>query len=127
MKISLLLAAAAGLVLVSATAPSPTHEGEGARSYPPCSSTLRDNCVQRGPADPARSESAAMGMPGEGRMVGNGAEPHAAPAPMRTARRNYPPCTATRADSCMQGTARYAARARPVRYAMRVRRAGERG
>ena len=128
MKRLCFIAASAGLFLVSNAPPPP---GPDATDYPPCSARITDNCVQREMREP---ESRALdAMPPE-EASGARHRPHP-PAPVAVAapRKVYPPCTATRTDSCTQvryGHARPMHRVKPVRHARHarsVRRAGERG
>ena len=116
-------AAAAGLTLISASPPG-SGAGDERDDYPPCSRTVTDNCIQdrsgpvREPEGLALDAMPSEGDPGPAAAAGGPYE--RVPAGM-VARRHYPPCTATRQDSCQQG------RSRHVRYARRVRHAGERG
>lgn len=128
MKKLVFLATAAGLFLVS-NAPPPRDSDDGA--YPPCSRRVTDNCVQRVRGEPEARALDAM-PPGEdsGPPDGYAAAPApvvrtAPPAPpRRIAARAYPPCSANVQDRCIQGRARHG---HHVRYARRVRHAGERG
>ena len=125
MKRLCFIAASAGLFLVSNAPPS---HGPDEADYPPCSARVTDNCIQREP------ESRALdAMPPEA-SSGPHHRPHP-PAPVAAAAppKVYPPCTATRQDSCTQvryGHAKPKYRVAPVRHARHarhVRRAGERG
>jgi hypothetical protein len=120
MKKLVFLATAAGLFLVS-NAPPP-GPGPGPGAYPRCSATVTDNCIQRERGEPESRALDAMRADETSGARGGPYEPP--PAAATTARRVYPPCSATVRDSCMQGRSH---RARPVRYARRVRHAGERG
>src|SRR5687768_8602208 len=115
MKKLVFLATAAGLFLVSNAPPGP---GPGA--YPPCSATVTDNCIQRERGEPESRALDAMQADETSGARGGPYEP--APAAATTARRVYPPCSATVRDSCQQGARTYARRshAMPVRYARRV-------
>ena len=128
MKRLCFIAASAGLFLVSNAPPPP---GPDATDYPPCSARVTDNCVQRRMREP---ESRALDSMPPGEESGAPA-PSYRPAPVASVepRRVYPPCTASRQDSCTQvryGHARPMHRVKPVRHARHarsVRRAGERG
>jgi hypothetical protein len=132
MKRLCFIAASAGLFLVSNAPPPP---GPDAGAYPPCSARVRDNCVQRRMREP---ESRALDSMPPGEDSG-APDPYYRPAPVASVepRRVYPPCTASRQDSCTQvrsqvryGHARPMHRVTPVRHARHarhVRRAGERG
>lgn len=128
MKRLCFLAVSAGLFLVS-NAPSPPDSD--AEAYPPCSARVTDNCVQRRMREP---ESRALdAMPPEDSTHSRHRPHHPAPVAAAEPRKVYPPCTASRQDSCTQvryGHARPMHRVKPVRYARHarsVRRAGERG
>ena len=125
MKKLLVLAAAAGLGLVSASPPPSADASGGAEAaggYPPCSATVTDRCIQlyeRGVA--TRANLAANGSlgPGRGPAQGGPEEPALASAG------DYPPCSATVTDRCTQT---YEGRRRHARSASRaVQMAGERG
>jgi hypothetical protein len=129
MKRLCLLAASAGLFLVSNAPPPP---GPDSDAYPPCSARVTDNCIQRRLREP---ESRALDAMPPGEASGAPAGPDR-PQPLASVepRRVYPPCTASRQDSCTQvrsqtryGHARPMRRVAPVRHARHVRRAGERG
>lgn len=132
MKRLCLLAASAGLFLVSNAPPPP---GRDTGAYPPCSARVTDNCVQRRMREPESRALDAM-PPGE---ESGAPVPVYDPTPVASAepRKYYPPCTASRRDSCTQmrsevryGHARPMHRVAPVRHARHarhVRRAGERG
>ena len=128
MKRLCFIAAAAGLFLVS-NAPPPRDSEE--RAYPPCSARVTDNCVQR----IREPESRALDAMPPAAESGPRERPHH-PAPVAAAapRKVYPPCTASRQDSCTQvrsqtryGHARPKYRVAKARHARSVRRAGERG
>ena len=128
MKRLCILAASAGLFLVSNAPPPP---GPDAGAYPPCSARVTDNCVQRRMREP---ESRALdAMPPEESSGPRDRVYQPAPVAAAAPRKVYPPCTATRQDSCSQvryGHARPMHRVAPVRHARharRVRHAGERG
>ena len=121
------VAAAAGLTLISASPPG-SGAGDERDDYPPCSRSVTDNCIQDRSGPVREPEGRALdAMPNEDEGEDEGAPAAAAGGPYErvppgmVARRHYPPCTATRQDSCQQG------RSRHVRYARRVRHAGERG
>jgi hypothetical protein len=125
MKKLAFLATAAGLFLIS-NAPPPGPGPDDPRDYPPCSATVTDDCIQRERGEP---ESRALdAMPADEDSGARGG-PYEPPPVAAEAPRVYPPCSATVTDSCQQGARTYARRshARPVRYARRVRHAGERG
>jgi len=117
----LAVAAAAGLALVSASPPG-SGAGDGPDDYPPCSRTVTDNCVQDRSGPAHEPESRALdSMPSEGAPASAAGGPYERVPAGMVSRRAYPPCSATARDSCQQG------RSRHVRYARRVRHAGERG
>jgi hypothetical protein len=147
-KKALLLAAAAGAMLIGSAPPRPSMPAQEGVGYPPCSRTLRDRCIQmheRGVATPdnlARNEDArndedrddyAGGPPPPAIMPagrdGDG-EPEmdsvvGAPAPMpshevRLAQNDYPACAGGVEDRCMQERIL-------VRHHERMLRLGERG
>ena len=128
MKRLCFIAASAGLFLVSNAPPPP---GSDATAYPPCSARVTDNCVQRRLREP---ESRALdAMPPSEASGAPAPRVRTAPVAAAAPRKVYPPCTASRTDSCTQvryGHARPMHRVKPVRYARHargVRRAGERG
>ena len=156
MKKQLLLAAVAGLTLVSAHPPQADRgpQPREARSgYPPCSRTVTDRCIQlyeRGVNAPANLGTALPPHPededidvayaGDHLQAGRphppapAAAPPIAPPPrvqLAAAPRHYPPCTAAVRDRCTQQRTHHPQRVaayRPTRrLAMRIRRAGERG
>jgi hypothetical protein len=117
MKKLALFTAVAGLTLVSAAPPphwsrsANGDEGAG-RGYPPCSRTVTDRCIQlyergvRTSANLALNErlgmtnrAAAMGGPYE--PTGD-ASPGGAAAWPRTSRSDYPACSRTVTDRCIQ-------------------------
>ena len=114
MKAPMLLAAAAGLLLLGAYPPeldSVVAADAPKGGYPPCTATRTDRCVQTYEGD-ARAAPAPV------------ASTRVAAAPAPAAATDYPPCTATRTDRCMQGRGHRAVPARRMQLAMR---AGERG
>jgi hypothetical protein len=142
MKKQLLFAAIAGVALVSAAPPGdpiPWEDEESLRGYPPCSASVTDRCIQtyeRGVAkrtDLARKDDSPRDVPEAAR--GGPAEP----ADAKYAATDYPPCSSTVTDRCVQTKGRGAQpaaqrmartapkakrEAAPMRLAMR---AGERG
>jgi hypothetical protein len=121
-----LLAAAAGLLLVSASPPElDAVVAADAASYPRCSATVKDRCIQT-------RESGARRQ-----VAHHEAKPRPTPAPhpgyaAAEPPRSYPPCTATRRDRCTQtyegrGAVRTARYERPKKVQLAYRRAGERG
>jgi hypothetical protein len=128
MKRLCFIAASAGLFLVSN---APPVSGPDSSDYPPCSARVTDNCVQRTMREP---ESRALdAMPPEEASGAPEHRRHPAPVAVAAPRKVYPPCTASRTDSCTQvryGHAKPTHRVKPVRHARHarnVRRAGERG
>jgi hypothetical protein len=132
-----LFAAAACLTLVGANAPTPPPGDPD--DYPPCSRTVRDHCTQGydrestavlSADDPAYRDGPPP-PPGYGPPP-PGYGPPSPPEPIAV-RNDYPPCSATIRDRCIQGQGYRMARAQPrtvrtVRTVWRhVRRAGERG
>ncbi|HEX6377351.1 MAG TPA: hypothetical protein VFZ91_16710 [Allosphingosinicella sp.] len=135
----LILVAAGGLLLATAGAPPPTTTAAAthmAGAYPPCSAKVTDRCTQTYERGMGRHDAAApqprAGSESELSSVVAAEAPQAAPAPARhypaptaVARHDYPRCSATVTDRCVQGRARAAHPApREVQLAMR---AGERG
>ncbi len=111
MKRLCLFAAVAGLSLVSAAPPEPWSGGASdAGGYPPCSRTVTDRCIQlyeRGVSTAANLALNERLGPGRiGTAIGGPYEP--APVPeagrWRAASRggDYPPCSATVTDRCIQ-------------------------
>jgi hypothetical protein len=117
MKKLALFTAVAGLTLVGAAPPSQWSHGangdEGAgRGYPPCSRTVTDRCIQlyergvRTRANLALNER--LGMNGRGSAMGGPYEPagdagdETAAAWPRTSRTDYPACSRTVTDRCIQ-------------------------
>ena len=117
MKKLALFTAVAGLTLVSAAPPS--HWSRGAngdewagRGYPPCSRTVTDRCIQlyergvRTSANLALNER--LGMNGRLAAMGGPYEPahdagrDSAAAWPRTSRSEYPACSRTVTDRCIQ-------------------------
>ena len=154
MKKHFLIAAVAGLTLVSAHPPA-DDGGSGAREarsgYPPCSRTVRDRCIQRyerGVRVPGKVSAAAPPASGDQDIdvayaghpeaatqghrppAGAGAHHPAVSGPRHHPRRHAAAEPARHYPPC---TARLRDRCnqqrhyRPVQLAMRVRRAGERG
>ena len=148
MKKTLLLAAAGGLTLVGASPPALSGPGDDEAAYPPCSSTVTDRCIQlheRGVANPdnlalndgpgAEDADMAMGGPFEGR---EGDDMGESSSIMAGQSGDYPPCSATVTDRCVQGLGHgsngrsqmaakhreHQSHTKAMRYAMR---AGERG
>ncbi len=137
MKKRLLFATFAGLTLVSAAPsdPIPWEDEDSLRGYPPCSASVTDRCIQtyeRGVATAAnRSRNEELGRDGPAAPR----DDYAA-RPAREARSDYPPCSASVTDRCIQTGSRSAVRhARahaPKRKHQAARtqlamRAGERG
>ncbi len=125
MKRICLFAALAGATLVSASPPAGHRDAAGAAGgYPACSRTVTDRCIQlyergvRTRANLARNQ--ALGPGRTALALGGPDEP--VPSHYRT---DYPRCSATVRDRCIQGEGRRAGRG--YRYASRVHRAGERG
>ena len=120
MKRSMFLAAAAGLLLVSASPPEmDSVVAADVGSYPACSAKIKDRCVERGGRD---SVAAAP-------VVTPVAVPASRPSRAVASTTAYPPCSATVRDRCTQirGT-RLARRHAPApRRQLAYARAGERG
>src|SRR5688500_11862686 len=97
MKRLCFIAASAGLFLVSNAPPAP---GPDDRDYPRCSARITDNCIQRRMREPESRALDAM-PPGE---ESGAPVPSYHPTPVASAepRKVYPPCTASRQDSCTQ-------------------------
>jgi hypothetical protein len=142
MKKQLLFAAFAGLTLVSAAPPGdpiPWEDEESLRGYPPCSRTVTDRCIQTYERGVARRDNLArnekVGRDAPGPALGGPAEP----APAKYAASDYPPCSRTVTDRCIQtnGRGSHAAGHRMARSAHKPKhhaasmrlamRAGERG
>jgi len=133
MKIHLLLTAIAGLALVGASPPSdpiPWEDEESLRDYPACSATVTDRCIQ----------SYERGVKAEKKVVHHTAPAHAFGGPKdhgadKYAASDYPPCSATVTDRCIQTPgrgsatrmARAAKRSDHKRHMQMAMRAGERG
>ena len=129
MKTQLLLAAFAGLALVSAAPPGdpiPWEDEASLSEYPACSRTVTDRCIQRGGREADAPRAVVVRD-----MNYASAEPAAASG-------NYPPCSATVTDRCIQsggrshqGATRMARSAPEARHHQRrmqlAMRAGERG
>jgi hypothetical protein len=142
MKKQLFFVAIAGLTLVSAAPPAdpiPWEDEASLRDYPRCSRTVTDRCIQSNERGVARREKLARSeeprSDARGPAVGAPAEPVA----HKYAASDYPPCSRTVTDRCIQTNrrgshaathrmARSAPKAKhhaaPMRLAMR---AGERG
>lgn len=60
MKKALILAAAAGVMLVGSAPPGPAMPGDEGVDYPPCSRTLRDRCIQLHERGVASAENLAV-------------------------------------------------------------------
>jgi hypothetical protein len=111
-----LFAAAAGLGLISASPPA-DRDGAGQGSgYPACSRTVTDRCIQlyergvRSRGNLARNE--AMGPERAANFVGRGPANMGmarAGAPMQLGRNEYPQCSASVTDRCIQRGHRRAA------------------
>ena len=117
MKKLAMFAAVAGLTLVSAAPPAHWSRGTGGdewagRGYPPCSRTITDRCIQlyergvRTRANLALNERlgmnnglAAMGGPYEPTAETGEARSEAWP---RASRSDYPACSRTVTDRCIQ-------------------------
>jgi hypothetical protein len=139
MKIQVLLVAVAGLVLVSASPPAdpiPWEDEESLRDYPPCSRTVTDRCIQTNERGATRDQLADhddgdFPGPARGGPMEEAGEAYAAS--------DYPPCSRTVTDRCMQtnGRSSRAAATRMARSAPKQKhharamqmamRAGERG
>ncbi len=118
-----LFAAAAGLTLVGAAPPPSSWDaGEGTASggYPPCSRTVTDRCIQlyergvRTPQNLALNErlgpgriATAMGGPYEPTSTPEDGDWQTEPTVS-----DYPPCSATVTDRCIQRQSRRWRRAR---------------
>ncbi len=107
-----LFAAVAGLSLVSA-APPERVDGSGVTGtggYPPCSRTVTDRCIQLYERGVATAENLALNERlGPGRVASAMGGPYeAAPVPEGDDWRpaagggDYPPCSATVTDRCIQ-------------------------
>ena len=109
MKRLYLFAAVAGLGLVSAAPPEYRASGvASAGGYPPCSRTVTDRCIQlyergvRTAANLALNERLGPGRIGT--AMGGPYEPVPEAGSWRAASRggDYPPCSATVTDRCIQ-------------------------
>jgi hypothetical protein len=123
MKTSLLFAAVAGITLVSAAPPAdpiPWEDEESLSSYPPCSRTVTDRCIQTNERGGASRQD----------MVRNDEPPRSMPAqePESYAASDYPPCSADVTDRCIQTRDRgvRTARAAPKRQYQQARSAPKR-
>ncbi len=141
MKIQVLLVAIGGLALVSASPPSdpiPWEDEESLRGYPPCSRTVTDRCIQTRESGVATrrnlERNVELGKNASGPALGGPAEP----LPRKHAATDYPPCSRTVTDRCIQtrqgsgGHATRMARSAPKpkhhsRGMQLAMRAGERG
>ncbi len=136
MKLPLLLVALSGFALVSASPPAdpiPWEDEKSLSEYPRCSATVKDRCIQSNErtarASETRSSSSSMAS----------AAPAAADKPKHSAQHaaaDYPPCSSTVTDRCIQtgspGSAVRMARSAPkpkhqARHMQLAMRAGERG
>jgi hypothetical protein len=142
MKIQVFLVAVAGLALVSASPPSdpiPWEDEESLRNYPACSRTVTDRCIQTNERSAAsRDELASNDHLAEDTTGPARGGPHEAVGGKHAAN-DYPPCSRTVTDRCMQtnGRGSHAAATRMARSAPRQKhhsrrmqlamRAGERG
>jgi len=116
MKKLVLFAAVAGLGLVSASPPPPAVSAQAAATYPPCSRTVTDRCIQlyeRGVRAP-RAAAPQAGQP-DGELTEVMAAPDEHPRIEMASAAGDAPCVAP----CTVASHR--------RAAQRVRRAGERG
>lgn len=114
----LLLAPLAFVGLASAAPPPiPMPLSDGAASYPPCSATVIDRCIQGRGRHHRHSD---------GQAYAPQPEPTPMPAPMQMSGGDYPPCTAELQDRCQQGI-RAAAPTRYARFDRERIRIGERG
>ncbi len=122
MKRTYLFAATAGLMLVSAAPPegwgSDTETVSG--GYPPCSRTVTDRCIQLYERGVRTAENLALNERlGPGRIAAAMGGPYE-PAPVadpggwrgEAAAGDYPPCSATVTDRCIQRSKRRWRRAR---------------
>ena len=141
MKKPLLFAAAiavSGLTLVSAS-PPPYSNPDDEAAYPPCSSTVTDRCIQlheRGVDSEdnlALNEDLGMNEPGPGLggPLEDVGDPDMSEASAIIAADDYPPCSGSLRDRCVQGHegggATRTARAHRERATQLAMRAGERG
>ena len=132
MKKYLPLLAVAGFTLVSASPPSdpiPWEDADSLRSYPPCSATVTDRCIQSYERGVAASRNLARSEPAATRGGGGQA------IPQKLAESDYPPCSRTVTDRCIQtggsaASTRMARSAPAEKHHARTQlamRAGERG
>ena len=104
MKKYLPLLAVAGFTLVSAAPssdPIPWEDAESLRSYPPCSATVTDRCIQTYERGVSASRNLARSEP-LGRNAGPGVGGPDEAVPQRVAQSDYPPCSRTVTDRCIQ-------------------------
>jgi hypothetical protein len=138
---TLYLFAPAALLLVGAMHPptSGPHRDGAHEPLPPCSATVRDRCRQRSDGSAHNPHHGPNSELNSVVAADRPYRPAPVAAPVRPERvaRNYPPCSATVTDRCIQtGGRRYARQATQVRTVRRVqtrqvqyayRYAGERG
>jgi hypothetical protein len=142
-KILLCAAAVSGLTLIGASPPA-YGDPEEAGAYPPCSSSVTDRCIQLYERGVATEENLAFNEdvgpagpePGMGGPYETAHAEHddSEAGAIREARSDYPACSATVTDGCIQGRGyrmaghpkkhEKAHKAKEMRLAMR---AGERG
>ena len=149
-KMLLFAVAASGLTLVGAS-PVPYSAAGDEAAYPPCSRTVTDRCIQLYERGVATQDNLALNddlgqdapEPGLGGPYQDAHADHddGESSAIREARSDYPPCSATVTDRCIQGTQGYRSagyakkhhkatyakkhhKAREMRFALR---AGERG
>ena len=149
-KLLLFAVAVSGLALVGAS-PLPYSDAQDEGAYPPCSASVTDRCIQLYERGVGSEENLALNddlgrnEPGPGLggpyETADGDYDDGEASAIREARSDYPPCSATVTDRCIQGTrshrssayaqkhhkagkAHKAVKVREMRLAMR---AGERG
>ena len=115
-KMLLFAVAVSGLTLVGAS-PVPYSAPGDEAAYPPCSSTVTDRCIQLYERGVATEENLALNddlgqnAPGPGLggpyQAANGDDDDGESSAIREARTDYPPCSATVTDRCIQGTSSY--------------------
>ena len=145
-KILLCAAAVSGLTLVGAS-PPPYGQSQEGDAYPPCSSTVTDRCIQlyeRGVDsednlafnEDIDAIDAGPGIGGPYESADRGDYDDGEAGAIREARSDYPPCSATVTDRCIQGTRSYRSvvyakkhhrKAHKVKELRLAMRAGERG
>lgn len=140
MKIQVFLVAIAGLALVSASPPSdpiPWEDEESLRDYPACSGKVTDRCIQTTERGAANRNQLARNYHAEDMTAPARGGPHEAVGTKHAAN-DYPPCSRTVTDRCIQtGRGSHAGAARMARsdpkqkhHSRRMQlamRAGERG